>query len=43
MDVSSLNYSGKSKVLQYFGDMKYNSVALDTFAEILKVTNHTGL
>ena len=33
----------KSKVLQYFCNVRQNSTATDTFAEVMKVTNHTGL
>ena len=34
---------GVSKVLQFLGNMRHNSAALDDFTEVLKVTNHTGL
>ena len=34
----NLKYLAKSKVLQYFGNMRYNSLAV-----VMKVTNHTGL
>ena len=33
----------KSKVLQYFGNMKLNLAAPDGFAEAVKVMNHTRL
>ena len=36
-------YSGESKVLQYFGDTRYNSAALVAFAKVVNMTNHTGL
>ena len=36
-------YNGESKVLDHFDNMRHNFVALDTFVEIVKVTNHTGL
>ena len=38
-----LNYSGESKVLQYFGNVEHNSTVLDAFADVMKVTNHTKL
>ena len=36
-------YQGESKVLQYFGNVRHNSIALDVLAEGVKVTSHTGL
>ena len=36
-------YSGESKVLPYFGNVRHNSVALDAFAEVVKKTNQTEL
>ena len=30
-------YYSESEVLQYFGNMKHNSAALDAFAEVMKV------
>ena len=36
-------YLSESKLLQYFGNARHNSVALDAFTEVVKVTNHTGL
>ena len=33
----------ESKVLQYFGNIRHNSAILDTFADVMKVINHTGL
>ena len=33
-------FSCESKVLQYFANLKHNSVDLNAFAECLKVTNH---
>ena len=35
-------YTGKSKVLQYLGNVRHNSTALDTFAKVMKVMNYTG-
>ena len=35
----SFTYLGESKVLQYFGNMKHNSVAPDTFVEMMNVSN----
>ena len=35
-------YFGESKVLKYFGHVKQNSTAPNTFAEILKLTNSPG-
>ena len=32
--VKKYNYEAKSKVLQYFGNMRHNSSTLDTFAKI---------
>ena len=29
--------------MQYFGNMRYNSTALDNFAEVVNMMNHTGL
>ena len=37
------NYMGELKVLQFFNYVKHNSAVLDALAEIMKVTNHTGL
>ena len=34
-------YSGESKVLQYFGNMRCNSAAPDAFSNVVKVSNHT--
>ena len=31
-----------TQVLQYFGNIKHNSAALDAFAEVMKMTNHIG-
>ena len=36
-------YKGESKVLQYFANMRHNSATIVVFAEVVKVTNHTGL
>ena len=36
-------YLDESKDLQYFGNIRYNSVVLDAFAEVIKMINHTGL
>ena len=36
-------YLGESKVLQYFSNMRHNLAAPDTFAEVVKVVNHSGL
>ena len=36
-------YFGKSKILQYFGNVRYSSVIPDTFAEVVKDTNYTWL
>ena len=36
-------YLGMSKVLQYFGNKRQNLVAPDAFAEVVKVTNDSGL
>ena len=36
-------YEGETKVLQYFGNVKHNFVALERFAKIMKVMNYTGL
>ena len=33
-------YLGESKVLQYFSNMKHNATNLDSFAEVVKLTNH---
>ena len=33
---------GQSKVLQYFGNLRYNLAALDAFAEVVKRNNHVG-
>ena len=38
-----LYYEGESKILPYFGNVGHNLVAPDTFVEVVKVTNHTGL
>ena len=35
-------HPGESKVLRYFGNMMYNSVALFTSVEVVKLTNHIG-
>ena len=40
---SEYKYEGESKVLQYFGNMRHISAVLDAFAEVVKLTNHTGL
>ena len=32
---------GESKVLQYFGNMRHSLAALDSFAEVVTVMNHT--
>ena len=37
------NNLGESKVLQYFGNTRHNSITQDTFVKIMKVTNHSGL
>ena len=34
---------GKSKVLQYFGNVRHNLVVLDAFAEVMSRRNHDGL
>ena len=36
-------YSSESKVLQYFGSMRHNSIAPDVFANVVKLTNNTEL
>ena len=36
-------YQGESKVLQNFGNLRYNLTALDVFAKVVKVTNCIGL
>ena len=36
-------YLVESKVLQYFGNVRHSSAALDTFTEVVKVANHTRL
>ena len=41
--VSSFTFLGKSKVLQYFVEVKNNLAALDVFAAVVKVMNHNGL
>ena len=38
MVYNSLNYYGESKVLQYFGNIRHNSTALDAFVEVVKLT-----
>ena len=32
-----------SQILQYFGNMRHNSTALNAFTMVVKMTNHTGL
>ena len=34
---------GESKILICFVNVKHNSIVPDAFAEVVKVTNHTGL
>ena len=34
---------GESKVLQYVDNLTYNSISPDAFAEVTKVTYHTGM
>ena len=34
---------GESKILQLFGNVWHNSTIPGAFAEVMKVTNHTGL
>ena len=41
--ISWFNSQGESKVLQYFGKMRHNSVAPDTFVMAIKMMNHIGL
>ena len=36
-------YQSESKLLQYFGIVKYNLAILNAFAEVIKVMNHTRL
>ena len=36
-------YKGSSKVLKYFGNMRFNSATLDDFAEVINVKKHTEL
>ena len=38
-----LEYEGESKVLQYFAHVRNNSAVLDVFAEVVNVTNNTGV
>ena len=38
-----LSYLGESKVLQYSADVRHKLAALDNLAEVMKVTNYTGL
>ena len=39
----SLSYKDESKVLQYFGNMRYNLTLPDALVEVVKVTDHTEL
>ena len=39
---SQIYYSSKLKVLPYFGNVMHNSPALDVFAGVMKMINHTG-
>ena len=35
-------YKGESKLLQYFGNVRFNLIALHTFVMVVKEINHTG-
>ena len=39
----SKQYWSESTVLQYFVKLRYNSDALDSFSEVVNITNHSGL
>ena len=39
----TFSYLGESKVLQFFCNTRHNPMAPDTFAEIMKLLNNTGL
>ena len=43
LPMSTYFIQNKSKVLQYFGNMRHNMVTPDSFAKVMKVTNHTWL
>ena len=36
-------YEGESKVLQYFGNVRHNTTALDGSAKVVKMMNRIGL
>ena len=42
-NLETVIFNSESKVLQYFNNVRHNSAAPDTFAVVVKVTNHTGL
>ena len=42
-DGKSLLYESESKVFQYFSNMRHDFGCFDTFAKIVKVTNHSEL
>ena len=40
--LSQIKQMQESKVLQYFGNERHNSAALDAFVKVMKMANQTG-